>query len=255
MKRKNQYLDHLPISVLKLDRGYQRDVSEAKVRKLIGDWQERAVGVLHVSARDDGYYVIDGQHRVRAAQDQGLSDFKVPCHVHRDLSREEEAAMFLYLNDSKNVSAYDRFKAGLIAGDEDCIGVQQTLKHYGLEVGPGSSDGTIRCVTKLLTLYRKDPQLLDRLCLIATEAWGTRQSAFEQVVVTGLGTVLGRYNGELDEAAFVKKLSGYRGGPTALAGDARGYADVRPISVGRAAAEIMVDAYNRGRRSRQLPAL
>lgn len=255
MKRKNQYLDHLPVSALKLDRGYQRDVSEAKVRKLIADWQERAIGILHVAAREDGYYVIDGQHRVRAAQDQGLGDLKVPCYVHRDLTREEEAAMFLYLNDSKLVSALDRFNAGIVAGDEDCIGVRDTLKHYGLEVGAGGGDGCVRCVSKLLTLYRKDPALLDRLCLVATQAWGTRQSAFEQVVVTGLGQVLGRYNGELDEAAFVKKLSGYRGGPTALAGDARGYADVRPISVGRAAAEIMVDAYNRGRRSRQLPAL
>lgn len=191
----------------------------------------------------------------KAAMELGHGDMKAQCVVYRGLSLQEEAALFLLLNDSKNTSALDRFKAGLTAGDTVCIGIRDTLAHYGLKISSGGTDGSIGCVAKIEALYKKDPAALDSLCLILTEAWGTRSSAFEQIVVVGVGKVVGRYNGELDEASLIKKLSGYRGGPTVLAGDARGYADVRPISVGRACAEIIVDTYNKGRRSKALPAL
>ncbi len=257
MKRKNRYVDHLPIRSLSFDPSYQREISPAKIKKLVREWNDEAVGVIHVSIREnDGAYVVDGNHRVHAAIEKGLSEMKAACLVYRDLTQEAEAQLFLSLNDQKTISIYDRYKAGLIAKDPVCIGIRRTLDHYGLAISNGSTEGSVRCIGEVMDIYKKDPRSLDAVCLILTEAWGTRITAFENVVVGGVGKVVGRYNGELDQSVLVKKLAGYRGGPSALAGDARGLSDYRPgTGVKRAAAEIIIETYNRGRRKGQLAAL
>lgn len=248
--------DQLPFAVLVFDARYQRSLSHAKVKKLIANWRLEDVGAITVSIRADRKaYVIDGMHRVRAAHDLGLSSTKVLCHVYRGLTLEEEARKFLALNDAKVVSAIDKYKAGLVAGNPDCVGVHDTFAKYGLRVSNAPADGVVRCVSKALALYARDPALLGGVCAILTEAWGTRSAALEQIVFTAMGSVCDRYNGEMDKSVMVRKLAGYRGGPAALVGDARGLSDYKPIGVARAASEIIVDNYNKGRRTGRLSAL
>lgn len=254
MKRGRFYVDHLPFASLAFDARYQRSEIPARTRYLQSNWQLDDVGALTVSIRGGKAYVIDGQHRVRAAMELGLGTTKVLCHVYRGLTLEEEARKFLALNDARTVTPLDRYRAGIVAKDPTCCGVRDTLAEHGLEIGNGS-DGYVRCVGKVIALYERDPELLNEVCAVIVESWGTRASAFEHVVFSAMGVVLGRFNGEIDRSVLTKKLSGYRGGPTALAGDARGLSDLKPISVTRAAAEIICDTYNKGRRSGQLSPL
>lgn len=251
-------VDHLPFGSLALDPRAQREFIPARMKKLVREWKLEEVGAITVSVRDGAAYVIDGQHRVRAAMELGLRDTKVLCHVYRGLSLQEEAEKFLALNDVRAVSPVDKFYVGLTAKDPVCIGVRDTLAKHDLYVPRSSgntSDGAVRCVSKLLELYERDPALLDDVCSVLSSAWGTRSAAYEQMLVVAMGTVCDRYNGQLDRGALVKKLAKYRGGPSALSGDARGLADYKPISVSRAAAEIIVSTYNRGRRSGELAPL
>jgi hypothetical protein len=241
--------DHLPFRALSFDTRTQRSLIPARLKKLVAEFDVTHAGAITVSRRDGRVFVIDGQHRVRAAMERGLGDTKALCHVWSGLSLEEEAAKFLALNDVRSVSAIDKYEIGLVANDPACVGVRDILAKHGLRVAGRSGDGVVRCVSKALALYDRDPALLDSVCLVLTESWGTRQAAFEQLLVAGLGTVCDRYNGEMDHAVLVKKLAKYRGGPAALEGDARGLADYKPISVTRAVAEIVVDTYNRGRRA------
>jgi hypothetical protein len=255
MKNGRFRAEHLPFRLLAFDERYQRQVIPARVKALIRRWKIEDVGAITVSVRGRIPYVIDGQHRVRAAMEQGLGDTKILCHVYVGLTVEEEARKFLALNDIRAVSSLDRYRAGLVANDPVCVGVRDTLAAHGLRIGSGDSDGVVRCVGRAVALYERDPRLLDSVAAVLTESWGSRATAFDQVVFAGVGTVVGAYNGELDRRALVRKLSGYRGGPSALAGDARGLADIRPISVTRACAEIVVDSYNKGRRQGALPPL
>lgn len=253
--RKKQFNEDLPFSALSVNKRVQRAIIPARVKKLSAEWLFRAVGVITISRRDGVNYIVDGQHRWAAALELGHGTSKVPCRVYTDLSEEEEAALFLVLNDARAVSELEKYRVGLVANDPVCIGVRDILAKHGLRIGTGSQDGTVRCVSKAIALYKKSPELLEEVCATLVATWGTRSASFEQVVFTAMGLVLGRYNGELDRGAFTKKLSGYRGGPAALAGDARGLSDYKPITVTSAAAEIMVDAYNKGRRSGQLSPL
>lgn len=256
MKNQRHTTDWLPFGALTLDERYQRSFIPAKVKKLAATWRDDLVGVITVSIRADGKaYVIDGQHRTRAAMERGFRDTKAFCRVWRGLSLEEEAYRFLGLNDANKITATDRYKAGLVARDATCLGVQATLAKHNLAISDAKTDGYIRCVTEVFKIYERAPDLLDEVLSVLTEAWGTRLAALERIPVASMGTLLGRYNGEVDRPALVKKLSKYRGGPAALVGDARGLADYKPISITRAAAEIMRDTYNRGRRTGQLSQL
>lgn len=250
--------EHIPFHTLVFDVRIQRALIPARVKWLFANWKLLDVGFITVSIRADGKaYVIDGQHRVRAAMERGLGTTKVKCDVFRGLTIEEEARKFLALNNSRTVSAFDKYVIGLIALDPVYLGIREILERHGLKITRGTGEGSIRCIDKVIAIYtsKDGPKRLDEVCSTLVESWGTRAAAFEQVVLAAMGVVLARYNGELDRSAFSKKLSGYRGGPAALAGDARGLADYKPITVTRAAAEIMVDTYNKGRRGGQVSPL
>lgn len=256
MKFKKASVDYLPVRALRFDSRYQRQFIPAKVKQLVREWRLESVGVITVSIRDGVAYVIDGQHRVRAAIELGLGDTKVLCVVYRDLAVQQEAQKFLDLNDAKRVTSLDRYKAGLVAHDPVCLGVRDTLDKHGLAVsGSAKADGYLSCVSLVLALYERDPELLDRVCTVLIEAWGTRQAAWQQNIVAGMGKLLGRFDGEVDHGTLSKKLSKYRGGPGALDGDASGLSDFRPINKTTAVAEIVRDIYNRGRREGALSPL
>lgn len=255
MRRHKSYLDEIPFSALRFDAHVQRATILARVKKLIREWVLDDVGIITVSKRRDGYYVIDGQHRVRAAMELGLGTTKVKCLVYTDLTLQEEARKFLTLNDSRLVSAFDKFNVGLVAGDELCVGIEATLKRHGLRVGRAKADGVAVCIDKIMAIGGRSLDLLDAVCRVIVETWGTRPVALEGLIFTALHQVLARYDGELDRAVLVQKLAKYRGGPSALIGNAKGLSDYRPITVASAAATIMVDTYNKSRRSGQLPPL
>ena len=255
MRRHKSYTDELPFVALKFDERVQRATIPARVKKLIRNWILDDVGIVTVSKRRDGYYVIDGQHRVRAAMELGLGDTKIKCLVYSDLTLEEEARKFLSLNDSRLVSAFDKFTVGLVAQDVLCLAIRDVLAKYGLRVGNQKGEGVVCCIDKIMALGERSLEDLETVCALITATWGTRSAALEALIIAPVGLLIGRYNGELDHKIFITKLSKYRGGPAALQGDAKGWADYRPITVTRAAAEIMVDTYNKGRRSGQLSPL
>lgn len=258
MKRKFS-TDHLPFRSLVLDPEYQREIIKARVKHLTEHWNLEDVGAVTVSIRPgepNKAYVIDGQHRVRAAMDLGLGDTKVLCHVYRGLTRDEEARKFLAANDSRAVTPFDKYRAGLVAGDQVALKTKEIAESFGWNVGDGGSrDGQIACVGQIMKLCERDPVLLEDTLRVTTEAWGTRASAAEAGLLGGLSQVVASYNGELDHAALAKKLSKYKGGASGLVGNARGLVDIKPISLRRAVAEIIVTTYNKGRRSGQLAAL
>ncbi len=247
--------DHLPFSALAFDPAYQRELLPARVRALREKWDLNEVGAITVSIRTSEprtAYVIDGQHRVRAAMELGLGATKVLCHVYRGLTLDEEARKFLAANDSRPVTPFDKYKAGLVANDPVALGVRDTAAEHGWTVAGSTSDGRVSCVAELTNIYTRDADSLDGVLSVLTEAWGTRAVAVDRSLVSGMATVLGRYNGEVDRGALARKIGKYRGGPGALLGDARGLADIKKIGVGRACAEQFVTVYNRGRRSGQL---
>lgn len=255
MARKNN-IEWIPLNALKCDGRINRTLIKRRVSHLCTVFTLEGIGMLTVALRDDGYYIIDGQHRWAAAMALGLGDTKVKCIVYRDLTLAEEAKLFLLLSDSRSISAIDKFRIALIADEPWAVEINAILGEFGLRVSAGSADGTVQCIDILVKLQTRDPGLLRETLSIALAAWGQRNAATERTVLAGLSAVCARYNGEVDRGTLVKKLSKYPGGAAGIIANARGLSKIRPITVTAAAAQVVVDTYNKGRsESTQLPPL
>lgn len=85
----------IPKFSLLFDQSYQRDLIKERVLKIQREFSWFSFGVLTVVQReDDYYYVVDGQHRLKATHDLKLIR-TVPCLVFRLTSVQQEAMAFL----------------------------------------------------------------------------------------------------------------------------------------------------------------
>ena len=112
----NKRIASVPVSLMKLDESYQREIDKSNIQKLVRDWDNDRCDFLLVSFRDDRFYVVDGQHRYTAAGYKGVKT--LPCIILTGLTRKEEARIFSRQNENvKKLTIYDVFKANIINGD------------------------------------------------------------------------------------------------------------------------------------------
>ena len=119
----------IPVKDLKVDSEYQRGITGNRVDRIKENWSWVAAGVITVALRGPGagdYFVIDGQHRVAAAERAGISE--LPCLVFESVSHIDEAQGFLDANTSrKAMSVVDRYRALLVVRDPVALQVQALL--------------------------------------------------------------------------------------------------------------------------------
>lgn len=97
----NAYVTAMSASDLFTDHAYQRPLDARRAKQMAASWDRRLAGIIEVSERLEGqtprYAVIDGQHRVAAAE--LLSEPPVlVVNVHTGLTIADEAALFDRLN-------------------------------------------------------------------------------------------------------------------------------------------------------------
>jgi len=138
---------------LNVDLDYQRDPNSNKIMELAKAWNWIACGVIIVGKRNNKYWAIDGQHRVIAAKKR--SDIKeLPCIVFKSSNQVEEARGFVASNSNrKPVMAIDKFRALLVAKDENALFVKETLDKAKISVSKRAiKTHEVKCVALLQTL-------------------------------------------------------------------------------------------------------
>lgn len=121
---------------LEVDATYQRSIDNPESQALITEialaWDWGRAQLLIVSRREGRLFVVDGQHRLAAARLRG-DIVQLPCLIEEYADVAEEAALFNALNDRRRpVSALDKFRAGVVAGDADCVAISAALERAGL---------------------------------------------------------------------------------------------------------------------------
>lgn len=250
---------HARPSMLKFDRQYQRAVDPVRVKTLVDNFNPSGIGTLTVSLRSNGELVIiDGQHRGTAARSIGY-DEKVPCIQYAGLTLAEEAELFLALNNVKPVSALDKFRARIIAGDAGATAINEVLSAFGWRVQAGGDAGCFAAVNAIEKVYegagvtRGEPRLdLVRIVTtVITAAWDRDPKGTHNLIVSGLGTFYARYGDAVDSAKVVtelRKLSPHR-----LVGLAQSLHEARGGTKSSALAEVVTGLHNKGRRTNRLP--
>lgn len=106
----------VPVSLLRIDKSYQREPKSDSVQNLIKEWDIDKCDFLLVSFRDGKFNIIDGQHRFTAGEYVGVP--ALPCIILLGLTKGQEAIIFARQNRNvKKLTPYDTYKANIQCGD------------------------------------------------------------------------------------------------------------------------------------------
>jgi hypothetical protein len=163
----------LNVADLFVDETYQRPLTTfaARIEK---NFDPALVGTLIVSNRDDGRYaIVDGQTRAAAIRKlDGHAPQGVPCLVYYGLSQADEASLFARLQmERRGIASAHRFRAAVVSGDPEAIAIERIAHAAGYEIGEGSK-GCLSAVAALEKVYRRSPDMLERVLKILRAAWG-----------------------------------------------------------------------------------
>lgn len=241
----------VPLDKIRVNPMAQRDLRQARVDHLAANMDLDQIGNPAVSWRDGHYWVIDGQHRIEALRAFGFSDEQIQCWTYEDLTSEEEAEIFLKLNDALPVSVFDKHQRGVHAGRPVETDIDRIVRSVGLVVSRDKIPGAIGAVGTLRRVYSRGPAVLARSLTIIRDAYG--DAGLEAPVIDGIGHLCARYNGELDQTVAVERLSKAHAGVNGLLNKAevlhKSTGNARGVCVAAAA----VDTINAGKGGKKLP--
>jgi hypothetical protein len=187
------------IELIRICDEYQRPTNKAHVQELVPEFSMIYAGCLTVSYRDGWFYVIDGQHRYKAALAKGIKSLN--CIIVTGLTLKQEAKMFRDLNvTSKTPTIYEIFYSNICNGDESDpdVKVDMQIKRicddYNIEVKKFSrcSEGKkLRCLAtarKIVgsTTYNGTDCFKWIIDLLNLSDWADDSSAYKDEIIATL---------------------------------------------------------------------
>ena len=169
---------------------YQRDETcKSKTRELASNFKWAAFGALYVAQRDDGsLQVFEGGHRLRAAL-QRPDITEVPCLVYEMSSISQEADSFKKVNENRSsVSAYNKWKAGIVAKNPYDLRAKMIVEEHGIEVTKNASKRTnqFNAIGCLVWLVRDWPDYAHEVFNAAVEIHKPEDKPIKDNMLRGL---------------------------------------------------------------------
>ena len=261
----------LPLASLRLDPRINRNVDIARVMRYAKNFDVDAVGVIEVSVRGNGNgngrslgngtFILDGQHRVLAMLKMGWEDQLVPCRVHTELSLKGEAALFLMLNDYRQMNHTQKFLKRLVSKDPIARDIDALVREQGWEISNQVGDGKVAATSSLEKVYcstrfaagNTNHEELQAVLSTIHTAWGDAKEGLQGDIIQGLGLIFLRDGHLVDRKRLALKLAKSPGGAAGIVGRARGFRAIHTMPIARAVASIIRSEYNQGARTNRLP--
>ncbi len=247
----------IPTSKLTSGLPYQRQINDSVVAALVRCWDDRLLDPLTVSFRDGRFFVVDGQHRIAALRRMNDGrDVIVPCKVYCGLTYEQEAELFYKIDKSKrNLSLAQSLNALVESGtDPDIAVVKQALEANGFVWAIGKSNGRTDEITSARTVINAYHLLgkseFSHMLALMRRIWHGNPRSLTSFIIGGMALFLKTYGHEIDDHAFVKRMSAIE--PEEII--QRGKTDFSTGSNPLRFARVILDKYNtRHKNARKLP--
>lgn len=246
------YVTALSADDIFADQTYQRELDNARARKMAETWDRRLAGILEVSDRGEDatprYAIVDGQHRWAAARKLDPPPALV-ANVHSGLTLADEAALFDKLNrQRKQPTTWDHWRARRAANDQLVIAIENVaLKHEMRVHEQSGKDGVITCVSTLEKIAKSDAglDLLDATLNLINRSWGTQREAYDSPIVLGMAMVISTFGADrrLDGQRLVDALA--ETPPRRIRFQATAMRDSTPGSLAKLTALSLINQYNR----------
>ena len=243
----------LPIEALQVHRAgvLQRPFSQAYADSIAAEFDILMMGILAVNRLDDTYRVVDGQHRLAALRQQppATRGTTVYCQVYEGLSGPEMADLFLGLNGSRTVSAFDRFMVAVTAGHPLESRIMRIVLSAQLEISRRRCRGCICAVGGLQQVFERDgAAVLERVLRTLRDAYDASPDAFGRLMLEGVALVVRVYGPQLDHDSLIAALGRGRHGVRGLQRRAQEYRERLGRGLRECVAAAIVDVYNKKRK-------
>lgn len=212
MTRKGLYMKHMqsieriPLSEICIE-PYQRVLNNARVKRIADNFDPARVGVLLLSKRGPhSYAIVDGQHRLCAMRQIGVSD--AVCIVVVGMSYEDEANYFrIQTRDANPLNAYSLYKAGVEAKDEHFLRIEAILLKNEYTVGLNAEPMVITAVNTLTRVMTMQGEAaLDLALQSIRDAWHGDSTALRREMLAGVAEFARRYATHFTAETFRQRL-------------------------------------------------
>ena len=172
---------------LKIDLCYQREAdNKNRVAEIARNFDWSLFGVILVSFNADGYFVIDGGHRVRGAcRRDDINELPCLVFVFEDVA-DEARVFYLYNNQRKTVGIFDNHKAALVGGESFEQGIiaikaEKLVEKYGYKFSKCvSGPFEISCIKTIYRMVEQDEVLAEKcFSILARAAEGAEIQSLE----------------------------------------------------------------------------
>lgn len=232
----------------------QRELRPHRVDELLSKFDIDLLGYPVVSFRDGSFWIIDGQHRIEALKAWLGDDWEkqaLTCEIRSGLTEQQEAKLFLELNNKLTVNTFQKFKVAVTAKELEPTVVKRVVESVGLRISL-DKENSVRAVSTLLQiLKRSDVNNLRRTLTIVHESFG--DPGLSASVINGVSKVCERYNTALNDKEAIARLSSVRGGVGSIVARANILRKQTGLSPADCIAAAMVDTLNAGKGSKKLP--
>lgn len=233
---------------------YQRPVNPMEVERLIREWDDRLLDPIVVSFRDGKFNVVDGQHRIIALRKMNGRDVMVACKIYSGLTYQQEADLCYKLDKAKKrLSLSQSTNALAEAGtDAEVSEVKRLVEGCGFVWALGKSHGKtgeIVSTRALMNAYRLlGGPAFSRMLSLVWGAWEGDPRSLTASVLSGMALFVKTYDTELDDRAFIKRLSAVD--PDEI--NRRGRADFSTNNAALRFARVLLEKYNGQRGGKRL---
>lgn len=224
----------------------QRPFIQGHGDKLAANLDLNKLGLPVLNLRDGIFWVLDGQHRIYALQQNGFAQDSLECEVFENLTDAEMADMFLGRDDRKAINPLAKFHVACTADRPREVAIRRAVETQGLKVSQSSEEGCIGAVGALGRVYDRCGEIvLGQVLRSLKHAYGGDSGSFNQSVIVGLGLMFNRYNGKTNEKYLVDALSTVTHGVRGLLRRAEAQRERTGNDKAQCVAASVVDLYNK----------
>jgi hypothetical protein len=241
-------LDFVQVSALKVDPGYQRALGPIHVDNIVDNFRPDSVGIITVSERKDGLYLIDGHHRWVVCKRLGIKEME--AEVYRGMSRQEEAAMFLDRNFKKSVLPAAKFKSRVLVQEPQVLAIIDAVEAAGFKLDPshGGKPNRVTGISKLDHIYERfGAPTITQILHVIRLAWPEDSTSRQAAMLGGMVWFLSLYP-SVSGNALARKLES--ADPKTVLQARRTYMRELGIEGDTACARAIWFHWNKGRRNK-----
>lgn len=170
---------------------YQRELKQARVRKISETFMPDIIGTALVSLRGGKYWCLDAQHRIKALKEMGYNE--VWCSVLTGLTYEEECRRFNVLNTGRTqLNPNQVFHCRVEERETTAIALVNMFTKYKYDYNKNGStkdNNVIGAVSKFDRMLRKyGMSMVERVLKVLRGAWLGEKDSLESSIITGIAT-------------------------------------------------------------------